>query len=309
MAVHLLDKGIFLAFLSGNPLIQENVKAKLGECYLPAIVAAELYENQLEFPASVQNYVEQLIEKFSIIVFNEAAALKYATIQKQLKQKSKAASIVDVIIAATALARNAIVITHRIEEFKIIAPNLQLENWKNSPILSVTENQPGALYKVANFFKKLGINILADYYDGIENRQENTLVNVTIDLPLNEVEQKIRPKIDDSNVKFETNPDFPNATKLIFTCQSSTIDQIDNNNYKTIKIEGRDQVGLLADIAKLIFDKNINICKSYSSVNQQNNSFFMVFAMLEERNNIDWDTLKMEVENIEELQACYIKYK
>jgi tRNA(fMet)-specific endonuclease VapC len=214
MAVYLLDKGIFLAFLNGNPRIKENIKARWDKCYLPAIVAAQLYENQLNFTERKQELVEQLIEQFFIIGFNEVAALKYAVIQKQLKQESKAASVVDVIVAATASAYNATVITHR-REFEIIAPNLQLEDWRESnDYLSVTRNQPGALYKVANFFKEKNISILADFHDGLDNGQARTLVKVTIDLPLNEYEQRIKSKIDSSNVQPYISPDFPNATML-----------------------------------------------------------------------------------------------
>lgn len=96
---------------------------------LPSIVVAELLvdvykRNTDKAFMSISNF----IKPFEIVPFDYACAQKYGECRAYLEQHGQTIGHNDYLIAATALANNAILVTHNTREFCRI-PNLQIEDW------------------------------------------------------------------------------------------------------------------------------------------------------------------------------------
>lgn len=127
---YLLDTNICIALLRGN----RNVAQKLidlgeGRCCLSVIT---LYE--LMFGAYYSRHEEQevpkvklFIERFPIIPLINAAE-KYAILKTNLRSSGLLIDEFDLMIAATALAGNYILVTDNTKHFQRIA-GLKIENW------------------------------------------------------------------------------------------------------------------------------------------------------------------------------------
>ena len=66
---------------------------------------------------------------FEIIPFDETCAAHYAKIRADLEQKGRTIGSNDYLIAATALAHGAVLVTNNVDEFKRV-PGLSLECWE-----------------------------------------------------------------------------------------------------------------------------------------------------------------------------------
>ena len=87
---------------------------------LGAEKSARVEENRL--------LVERFLLPFEIVPFDSSAAREYATIRAQLESKGQLIGPNDMLIAATARSRNAILVTRNTREFKRV-PGLKLEEW------------------------------------------------------------------------------------------------------------------------------------------------------------------------------------
>ena len=65
---------------------------------------------------------------FEIVPFNDACVVQYAKIRAQLERTGKTIGANDYLIAATALAHSAVLVTNNVKEFKRV-PGLSLECW------------------------------------------------------------------------------------------------------------------------------------------------------------------------------------
>ena len=70
----------------------------------------------------------ELVSVCQVLPFDDRAALLVARLQLELERKRKMIGPLDTLIAATALANAAILITHNTREFSRVA-GLQLEDW------------------------------------------------------------------------------------------------------------------------------------------------------------------------------------
>lgn len=115
---------------------QASMPAELSICKM---VEAELFvrfemlenpdEKRKEFSA-----VQKLCHALYSHPFDEGVARFYAKIFAELKNRKPSQLIdeADMLIAATALANNLILVTDNVKHFARI-PNLKWENWKESP--------------------------------------------------------------------------------------------------------------------------------------------------------------------------------
>lgn len=97
---------------------------------IPVIVEAELrlgVEKSAQ-PEKVQHQVEKFLLAFDILSFDSQCSHEYARIRAALEKQGKSIGNNDLLIAATALAHNLILITQNVDEFKRV-PGLQLESW------------------------------------------------------------------------------------------------------------------------------------------------------------------------------------
>lgn len=104
----------------------------LASIAVPAIVRAELL-----YGARKSGRVEVELEKavsflepYASIPFDDAAAETYASIRADLEAQGRVIGDHDMLIAATALSRQATLITRNVAEFQRV-PGLRLLSWED----------------------------------------------------------------------------------------------------------------------------------------------------------------------------------
>ncbi len=97
---------------------------------VPAIVRAELLLGVLKSgnPGRTSAIVEKFLSPYDLIPFERTAAQKYAEIRHDLESKGTPIGPNDLVIAATARARNLVLITHNTGEFGRVT-DLAIEDW------------------------------------------------------------------------------------------------------------------------------------------------------------------------------------
>ena len=97
---------------------------------IPAIVRAELLLGVLKSdnPERTGAVVEGFLAPYELIPFERTAAQKYAEIRHDLEKKGTPIGPNDLVIAATACARNLVLITHNTSEFSRVT-GLAIEDW------------------------------------------------------------------------------------------------------------------------------------------------------------------------------------
>ncbi len=98
---------------------------------VPAIVKAELLlgAEKSSRPEEERLRVESLLLPFEIVPFDETCAVQYARIRAHLEKKGQTIGSNDYLIAATALAHSAVLVTNNANEFKRV-PGLSIESWE-----------------------------------------------------------------------------------------------------------------------------------------------------------------------------------
>lgn len=127
---YLLDTNICIALLRGD----QDVARKLisigeGRCHLSVITLYELMFGAYYLKHEMQEVpkVKQFVEHFPIVPLADAAE-EYAIIKTRLRSSGILIDEFDLMIAATALSDDYILVTDNIKHFRRI-PDLKLENW------------------------------------------------------------------------------------------------------------------------------------------------------------------------------------
>ncbi|MBF0264820.1 MAG: type II toxin-antitoxin system VapC family toxin [Gammaproteobacteria bacterium] len=133
--MYMLDTNICIYILKNHPEeALDKFRLYSDELSISTIVYAELQYGIELSPAKIKQIrLEQLIEFLSLIKikdWNQSAANKYAKIRKTLKQKGSLIGNMDMLIAAHAISKQAILVTNNIKEFNRV-PELKIENWVN----------------------------------------------------------------------------------------------------------------------------------------------------------------------------------
>jgi len=132
---YLLDTNVCIRYLNGR---SDGVRRTLeglsfGEVALCSIVRAELLYGALK-SARPQKNMERLVyffQGFPCLPFDEPASDASAEIRLQLEKAGKPVGPNDVLIAATAVANQLVLVTHNTREFGRVE-GLQLEDWETS---------------------------------------------------------------------------------------------------------------------------------------------------------------------------------
>jgi len=97
---------------------------------IPAIVAAELVHGAEKSanPANNMEQVKKFLIPFEIAPFDIWAAHSYGKIRSSLEKRGEIIGPNDLIIAATVLSQNGILVTNNTKEFARVE-NLALEDW------------------------------------------------------------------------------------------------------------------------------------------------------------------------------------
>lgn len=130
--MYMLDTNILIDFLRGT---SNFIYGKLRESdarlfSVSSIVKAELLvgAEKSQDPDQERLRVEMLLLPFELVPFDAACAQHYGCIRAQLEQAGKTIGANDYLIAATALARGAVLVTNNAREFQRV-PGLAVEEW------------------------------------------------------------------------------------------------------------------------------------------------------------------------------------
>ena len=135
--MYYLDTCICIDFLHGRlPGFRERLEASDPRLFgVPAVVQAELLssaETSLD-PNENRLKAELFLLPFAIIPFDSSCAVAYAQIQGDLERRGKSIGPNDMLIAATAVANGAYLVTHNVRELKQVQ-GLRLIDWTEFPL-------------------------------------------------------------------------------------------------------------------------------------------------------------------------------
>ena len=126
----LLDTNVVIAFFNGNQAVLKMIQAEIGRIALSSLVVAEL-----DYGAKASQKAKENIEKLHrfvdivrVIPFDLKCAKVFGTIKTKLRKIGKPTGETDALIAATAMANKALLITGNRRHFENIE-GLKVESW------------------------------------------------------------------------------------------------------------------------------------------------------------------------------------
>jgi tRNA(fMet)-specific endonuclease VapC len=130
---YLLDTNACISYLN-NP--QSSVRYRIerlqpSSVFVCSVVKAELYFGVMNSRRPLKNRekLERFLQQLGSVPFDDAAALLYGEVRAKLSKAGRPIGPYDLQIAAIALSRNLIIVTHNTKEFSRIA-GLKLEDWE-----------------------------------------------------------------------------------------------------------------------------------------------------------------------------------
>lgn len=132
---YLLDTCVISDFIKGEPGTQTRLKQTLPvDIAVSVITVMELRYGLLINPQRAQKVepaIASLLASITVLSFNTAEVEQAAQIRAALKYQGQPIGAYDVLIAATALQYNLLMVTANQREFDRV-PGLQTENWRQS---------------------------------------------------------------------------------------------------------------------------------------------------------------------------------
>ena len=126
----LLDTNVVIALFNGNQAALKMIQAEIGRITLSSLVVAEL-----DYGAKASQKAKENIEKLHrfvdiirVIPFDLECAKIFGTIKSKLRKIGKPTGETDALIAATAMAYRALLITGNRKHFENIE-GLKVESW------------------------------------------------------------------------------------------------------------------------------------------------------------------------------------
>lgn len=131
--MYYLDTNVIIDAIRGKyPDVKEYFKKyDSSNIAIPTIVVAELEfgaQNSDNYEKRRKQYLE-IIAPYKIIPFSKNEAVAYGKIREQLTKDGNIIGSNDMLIAATAVANNATLVTHNTDEFSRVY-GLILEDWR-----------------------------------------------------------------------------------------------------------------------------------------------------------------------------------
>ena len=131
---YLLDTCVVSDFVKGEANTSQKLKSVSPEdIAVSAITSMELkyvLANNPQRAVKIQPLIDSFLSSVTILTFGEEEAKQTAQIRNFLKQAGTPIGAYDVLIGATAITHNLILVTANVREFERI-PNLQIQNWRN----------------------------------------------------------------------------------------------------------------------------------------------------------------------------------
>ena len=112
-----------------QPVLARLDKVRRDEVALSTIVCAELRYGAARLKSrKLANAIESWLALFTIVAWDDAASQSYARIRTAVEARGKPIGNLDLLIAAHALSRDAILVTNNTRHFSQV-PGLRIENW------------------------------------------------------------------------------------------------------------------------------------------------------------------------------------
>jgi len=126
----MLDTDISSYLIRGDhPGVMEKFTEFYESCVMSSITAAELqYGARKRNNRTLTKKVQALCNLLTIIPWNDEAASAYAKLRVELEAAGMPIGNMDMLIAASAIAENAILVTNNVEHFSKVV-SLKIENW------------------------------------------------------------------------------------------------------------------------------------------------------------------------------------
>ena len=126
----LLDTNVVVAFLNGYKSVLKRIRVKIDKIALSTLVVAELNYGAKVSQKSEENLEKlyQLVDIVQVVPFDIECAKIFGTIKSGLRKLGKPTGEVDALIAATAIAHEAILVTANKKHFENIE-GLKIEIW------------------------------------------------------------------------------------------------------------------------------------------------------------------------------------
>ncbi|MDR1304593.1 MAG: type II toxin-antitoxin system VapC family toxin [Verrucomicrobiales bacterium] len=129
---YFLDTNICVFLLNGKfpRLTEKFLSCQAGDFCLPSMVVAELIYGARKSEKARQNMekVQRFLRPLTVTPFDAQAAASYGELRTELEQKGRVIGPNDLVIAATTLSRNGVLVTNNIREFSRV-PTLKIEDW------------------------------------------------------------------------------------------------------------------------------------------------------------------------------------
>lgn len=130
--IHLLDTNVCISFLNerDSKLRKRLEHAEPRETKLCAVVKAELLFGARNGARSAENLrrLDRFFGAFESLPFDDEAADAYSVLRTELRRAGKPIGANDMLIAATALAHRATLVTRDGDDF-LRVPGLRVEVW------------------------------------------------------------------------------------------------------------------------------------------------------------------------------------
>jgi len=130
---YLLDTNACIRYINGRA---PNIRRKLAtvplrDVAVSSITKAEMFYGSAksQTPEISRQKQEEFLKTIQSVIFDDAAAHAYGDIRADLERRGLPISGNDLLIAATAMAHDLIVVTHNTAEFQRVK-GLQVEDWE-----------------------------------------------------------------------------------------------------------------------------------------------------------------------------------
>ena len=131
--LYMLDTDTASYAISGR---SPEVRARLAQIlrttiYISAVTRGELLFGVHRLPPThpLQSRVREFLDEFPALPWEANAADIYAEIRFRLERLGRPIGQLDMMIAAHAMAIDAVLVTNNVRHFERIGPPLMLENW------------------------------------------------------------------------------------------------------------------------------------------------------------------------------------
>jgi tRNA(fMet)-specific endonuclease VapC len=131
--MYLLDTNACARILNGtSPSVAERLRfVPRIQIRLSSVVKAELLYGARKSGRMAENLrlLEEFFETVTSLPFDDRCAEEYGLLRTELERAGTPIGANDLLIAATARAHGAVLVTHNVREFSRVA-NLRIEDWE-----------------------------------------------------------------------------------------------------------------------------------------------------------------------------------